>query len=153
MGKHIIVENDQVVGTDKHNVTGDATNPAPPPDSVPASKWVAEFDYKGKMTSQLSTFVNINDKPLAVKTSQSSLNPGEAVAPTGAHSGPMGKNFLPPAPPPFPAKKLALQITDPVGVGKPSANAGSKMDTCDGLNTPMNATVTAQNQNFVACSA
>ena len=63
--------------------------------------------------------------------------------------------------------RATLDITDPVGEGKPSATAGSsfvkiagdavlldgdKIDTCDGLSIPMNSTVTAQNQDFVSCS-
>ncbi|UBF27082.1 hypothetical protein K9N68_03675 [Kovacikia minuta CCNUW1] len=167
MGKRIIVENDKVEGTDKHNVKGDATNPSAPPPSVPNSVWVAEYDYKGKITEQLSDFVRISGKPLAVKTSKSSLNPGEATAPAGSHSGPKGRNFIPLTPPPFPAKITDLKITDSVGEGKPSANAGSsfvkvggvavlldgnKIDTCDGTSKPMNSTVTSENQDFVACS-
>ena len=165
MGKKIVVQNDPVEGTDKHNGQGDATNPSPPPDSVP-STWVAEFDYVGKMTDRLSDFVSINGKPFALKNSKSSLNPGETAAPAGKHAGPQGKNFMPPAPPPFPAKKTALQITDAVGEGNPNSAAGStfvsvggtpvlldgdRIDTCDGLSIPGNSTVTAQNQDFVSC--
>jgi uncharacterized Zn-binding protein involved in type VI secretion len=167
MSKRIIVANDKVEGTDKHNVKGDATNPSAPPPSLPNSVWVAEYDYKGKITEQLSEFVTINGQPLALKTSKSSLNPGEATAPAGGHSGPKGRNFVPSALPPFPAKMTELKITDAVGEGKPSANSGSsfvkvggvavlldgnKIDTCDGKNVPMNSTVTSENQDFVACS-
>lgn len=166
MGTLIIIENDKVEGTDKHNVSGNATNPAAPPPSIP-STWVAEFDYVGKMTDALSDFVSIDGQPLATTGSKSALNPGEDVAPTGKHSGPMGKNFIPPAPPPFPATKALLAITDPVGEGNPSATAGSTfvsidgvavlldgdaIDTCDGLSIPMNSTVTSENQDFVSCS-
>lgn len=168
MGKLIVVKNDTVEGTDKHNVTGDATNPSPPPPSVPSSVWVADFDYVGKMTDALSDFVKIDGQPVALKNSKSSLNPGEDAAPTGKHAGAQGKNFIPAAPPPFPATKSALSITDPIGEGTPNAAAGSsfvsaggtavlldgdKIDTCDGLNIPGNSTVTAESQAFVSCSA
>ena len=163
MGKLIVVENDKVEGTDKHNVTGQATNPSPPPPTVPYTG-VGDFDYVGKMTDQLSDFVKIAGKAVALKSSKSSLNPGENAAPTGKHSGPMGKNFVPPTPAPIPT---SLSITDPIGEGNPSATSGSsfvkvdgvevlldgdKIDTCDGLGVPMNSTVTAENQDFVSCS-
>lgn len=163
MGKPIVVENDRVEGTDKHNVTGKATNPAAPPPTVPYVG-VGDFDYVGKMADQLSDFVSIDGKPVALKSSKSALNPGESTAPTGRHSGPMGKNFMPPSPAPIP---LSLQITEPVGEGRPSVTSGSafvkvngvailldgdKLDTCDGTSKPMNSTVTAEQQSFVACS-
>ncbi|MFL9458439.1 hypothetical protein AB0758_46530 [Tolypothrix bouteillei VB521301_2] len=154
MGKLIIVENDKVEGTDKHNVSGQATNP-----SAPTIPYVGtgEFDYVGKMTSDLSDFVKINGKQVALKNSKSSLDPGK-------HLGLMGKNFIPPSPAPLPA---SLKITDIVGEGKPSTNAGSsfvkvngvavllnndKIDTC-GYNHPGNSTVIAENQDFVRCLA
>jgi uncharacterized Zn-binding protein involved in type VI secretion len=76
----------------------------------------------------------------------------------------MGSNFMPPAPEPNP---ITLLISDPIGEGNPSATSGSSfvkvdgqallldgdaIDTCDGLNIPMNSTVTAENQSFVSCS-
>ena len=163
MGKLIVVENDKVEGTDKHNVSGNATNPGPPPPTVPYTG-VGDFDYAGKMTDQLSDFVKIDGKPLVLKNSKSSLNPGEDIPPSGKHSGPMGKNFVPPAPVPIP---ISLSITDPIGEGNPSTTSGSsfvkvdgvealldsdKIDTCDGLGIPMNSLVTAENQDFVSCS-
>lgn len=164
MGKLIVVENDKVEGTDKHNVSGNATNPAPSPPTVPYTG-VGVFDYKGKMTDQLSDFVCINGKPAALKNSKSSLNPGEDSSPIGNHSGPKGKNFIPSTPEPIP---LTLSITDqPIGEGNPSSTSGSsfvkvdgvevlldsdKIDTCDGMGIPMNSTVTAENQDFVSCS-
>jgi hypothetical protein len=163
MGKLVIVQNDKVEGTDKHNVSGNATNPAAPPPTVPYGG-VGDFDYVGKMTDQLSDFVKIGGKAVAVKSSKSSLNPGENASPSGKHSGPAGKNFIPPSPAPI---AITLSITDPIGEGKPSATSGSsfvkvasssvlldgdKIDTCDGLSIPMNSTVTSENQDFVSCS-
>jgi hypothetical protein len=168
MGKLIIVENDKVEGTDKHNVSGEqaATNSAPPPPTVPY-KGIGDFDYVGKMTDQLSDFVKVNGKPVVLKSSKSSLNPGES-APTGKHSGPAGKNFTPPVlPGTLPLIPAALKIDDTIGEGKPSDSSGSsfvkvnstavlldgdKIDTCDGLGIPMNSTVTAESQDFVSCS-
>lgn len=171
MGTLIIIENDKVEGTDKHNVSGNATNPSPPPPPSIPGAWIADFDYVGKMTDALSDLVSIDGQPLATTGSKSSLDPGEDVAPSGRHSGPMGSNFIsvPPAPPlvPFPATQALLAITDPIGEGNPSATAGSTfvsvdgvavlldgdaMDTCDGLSIPMNGTVTSENQDFVSCS-
>jgi hypothetical protein len=163
MGKLIVVENDKVEGTDKHNVTGQATNPSPPPPTVPYTG-VGDFDYVGKMTDQLSDFVRIDGKQVALKNSKSALNPGENMPPSGKHSGPMGNNFKPPSPKPIP---WSLSIKDPIGEGTPGATSGSsfvtvngvavlldddKIDTCDGLGVPMNSTVTAENQDFVSCS-
>ncbi|MGB8508487.1 MAG: hypothetical protein WCD76_08775 [Pyrinomonadaceae bacterium] len=164
MAKLVVVENDKVEGTDKHNVSGNAVPPVTPPPNVPFIG-VGDFDYAGKMTDQLSDFVKIDGKPVALKTSQSSLNPGETAPPAGKHSGPAGKSLQPSAPnTPIP---ISLSITDPVGTGNPSATSGStfvsvnstpvlldsdKIDTCDGLSIPMNSTVTAENQDFVSCA-
>lgn len=163
MGKLIVVKDDEVKGTDKHNVTGQATNPSPPPPTI-RYKGIGDFDYVGKMTDQLSDFVKIDGKSVALKSSKSSLNPGENAPPSGKHSGPMGKNFVLPAPAPIPA---SLSITDSIGIGTPGITSGSsfvkiggtkvlldsdKIDTCDGLSKPMNSTVTAEQQDFVSCS-
>jgi uncharacterized Zn-binding protein involved in type VI secretion len=166
MGKLIIVENDKVEGTDKHNVQGPGTTTTTPP-SQATYIGVGDFDYAGKMTDQLSDFVKIAGKPVALKSSKSSLNPGESTPTAGKHSGPMGKNLVPPDTGPIIPTKPSLQITDPVGDGNPSASSGSsfvkvnstailldgdKIDTCDGLSIPMNSTVTAEKQDFVSCS-
>lgn len=163
MGKKIVVENDKVEGKDKHNVAGNATNPAAPPPTIPY-KGIGMFDYVGKMTDQLSDFVKIGGKAVALKTSKSSLNPGESAA--GKHAPLNGKNWLPPTPAPL---VPTLKITDAVGEGRPSQTSGSafvtinsipvlldgdKIDTCDGVVPAMNmnSTVTAGNQDFVSCS-
>jgi hypothetical protein len=165
MGKMIVVENDKVEGTDTHNVSGTATSPAP---AVVPFAGTASFDYAGKMTDQLSDFVKIDGKPVALTSSKSSLNPGETAPPAGKHSAPAAKNIVPsPANAPDAPILPMTAITDPVGEGRPSATAGSqfvtvgstpvlldgdKIDTCDGMATPMNSTVTAENQSFVSCS-
>ena len=167
MGKRVIVQNDPVEGTDKHNVTGTGPNPAAPPPTAPY-KGIGDFDYVGKITAQLSGFVSIGGKAVALTTSKSSLNPGESAPPGGKHSGPQGKNFVvAPGSTATTPTTATLTITDPIGEGKPSANAGSrcvtiggvailldgdKIDTCDGMSTPMNSTVTAKEQDFVSCS-
>lgn len=163
MGKLVVIENDSVSGTDKHNVSGDATNPGAPPPTVPYVG-IGDFDYDGLMTDQLSTFVKIDGQPIALKNSKSSLRPGEDAPPVGKHSGPMGSGFMPTAPAPIP---LTLSIDDPIGEGNPSASSGSSfvsvdgvavlldqdpIDTCDGTGITMNSTVTVQNQDFVSCS-
>jgi hypothetical protein len=166
MGVLVVVENDKVEGTDKHNLSGPGTTP--PPASSPATYvGVGFFDYVGKMTDELSDFVKIDGKPVAVKTSKSSLNPGESAAPAGKHSGPQVKNPTPLLTTPIIATVPSLAITDPIGTGIPSAISGSKfvsiasspvlldadkIDTCDGFSVPMNSTVTAENQSFVSCS-
>jgi uncharacterized Zn-binding protein involved in type VI secretion len=162
MGKLIVIDGDKVAGTDKHNVAGLATNPAPPPPTVPY-KGTASFDYKGTMADQLSDFVSVGGKAVATVSSKSQLNPGENT-PAGKHHGTQGSSFLPPAPAPIAS---TMSITDPIGDGTPSAISGSKfvsidgdavlldgdkIDTCDGLSMPMNSTVSAENQDFVSCS-
>ena len=163
MGKLITVDGDKVEGTDKHNVSGLAQPPSTPPPTVNYTG-VADFDYKGKMTDELSDFVNIGGKAVATVSSKSSLNPGEDT-PAGKHHGMQGSSFVPPGP--NKPIEASMSITDPIGEGVPSSTAGSsfvniggdavlldgdKIDTCDGLSIPMNSTVTAQNQDFVSCS-
>jgi uncharacterized Zn-binding protein involved in type VI secretion len=153
MGKLIVVQNDAVQGTDKHPVAGSATNPAAPPPTVPYAG-TGDYQYSGKMTVLLSTFVTIGGVPVALVTSQSSLDPG-------AHLAPSGSNFTPPTPVPIPA---TLNFVPPVvGIGVPNAASGSalltvggvkvlldgdKIDTCDGTGSA-NSTVTASGQTFV----
>jgi len=164
MSKMIVVQGDAVEGIDQHNVSGLAVNPAPPPTNVPY-KGSGSYTYRGAMTSNLSAFVTIGGKPVALVISLSSLNPGETAPPTGGHSGPAGSKFTPAAPPPTTS---TLSITDVIGIGVPNASAGSglltiggvkvlkdgdKIDTCDGLGGKANSTVTASGQNFVSCSA
>ena len=166
MGKLIVIENDKVEGTDKHSLTGPG-NTIPPPPPVPATYvGSGSFDYVGKMTDQLSDFVNIDGKPVALKSSQSSLNAGESASPSGKHSGPMVKQPNPLLTTPIVAIVPSLAIVPPpTGIGNPSTTAGStfvkvastavlldgdKLDTCGP--PPMNATVTAENQSFVSCS-
>jgi uncharacterized Zn-binding protein involved in type VI secretion len=166
MGKLIVVKNDPVEGTDKHNVTGIGPNPAAPPPTA-TYKGIGDFDYVGKITDQLSDFVSINGKALALTTSKSSLNPGETGT-GGKHFGAQGKNFVvAPGSIATTPTTATLSITDQIGEGKPSANAGStfvkidgvailldgdKIDTCDGIGQLMNSTVTVENQDFVFCS-
>jgi len=164
MGKHIVVESDPVQGTDLHNVKGSGVPPVTPPPTV-LYTGTGAFDYVGKMTDALSDFVKIDGKPVALKTSKSSLDPGESAPPAGRHSGPAGKNLLPVSPTPV---AVTLTITDPIGEGRPSATSGSQLvrigstpvlldadriDTCDGTGVPMNSSVTAEEQDFVSCSA
>jgi|SRR6185369_1439741 uncharacterized Zn-binding protein involved in type VI secretion len=164
MSKLITVDGDKVEGTDKHNVSGTGTNPNSG-STVPFTG-IADFDYKGKMTDELSDFVNIGGKPVALVTSKSSLNPGEDS--TGGHAPTSAKNIVAIPPPPItPGTETVLAITDAIGTGIPSSGTGStfvkvggdavlldgdKIDTCDGLSIPMNSTVTAENQDFVNCS-
>lgn len=153
MGKLIVVENDKVKGVDKHKVSG----------SQPTYNGIGEYEYNGKMVGQLSDFVRINSQPLAVKSSKSSLDPGEAA--TGGHFGPNGKNFAPELPEPKPSTLTIIDV--PIGTGVPSATSGStftringiaillhgdKIDTCDGSGATMNSSITAENQDFVSCS-
>lgn len=159
MGKLLIVKGDPVKGTDKHNVSG-KTSTNPPVDSA----WVGEFEYDGTMTGGLSDFVTVDGVAVATVASRSSLDSAQTTAPTGKHSGPMGSNFLPPAPPPLP---VSLSISDPVGTGVPTGGAGSavltingvkalldadEIDSCSGLNLPAGSTVTAEGQDFVTAS-
>ena len=109
----------------------------------------------------------IDGRPVALKSSRSSLNPGETAPPAGKHSGPAVKNPTPSLSTPVTATVPSLKSDDPVGEGKPSASAGSvfvkvagtavlldddKIDTCDGFSVPMNSKVTAEKQDFVSCS-
>ena len=166
MGKLVIVKDDKVEGKDKHNIAGGGTTTSPPPVACPY-KGIATFDYVGKMTGQLSDFVKVDGQAVAVKTSTSSLNPGED-APSGKHGGPQASNPTPPIASPCNVPPVAVSITDPVGTGKPSSSAGSsfvkidnaavlldgdKIDTCDGIvPTNSNSTVTSEKQAFVSCS-
>lgn len=164
MGTLIVVEGDKVEGTDKHNVSGTGTDTSiPGPNSFTG---IADFDYKGSMTDELSGFVNANGKAVAVISSKSSLDPGEDSV--GGHAALSAKNITVIAPPTIsPGTEVVTSITDSIGTGVPSAGTGSgfvkiggeavlldgdSIDTCDGLSIPMNSTVTVENQDFVSCS-
>lgn len=166
MGTLIIVEGDAVTGTDKHNVSGNGTLPPPPPSGTPATPFtgIADFDYKGSMTDDLSDMVSIDGKAVALITSKSSLDPGEDSI--GGHA-PASAGNLVPIPLMMPNTEVVTAITDSIGTGIPSAGTGSSfvkvdgdavlfdndnIDTCDGLSIPMNSSVTADNQAFVSCS-
>ncbi|MFE5689582.1 hypothetical protein [Streptomyces sp. NPDC056512] len=160
MSKLVTVERDPVDGKDRHKVTGmTASNPPV------AYTGTAEFTYSGSVTQGLSDLVRINEIPVALVTSQSTLLPPETVPPAGRHSGPAGSSFLPPAPAPQP---LSLVITDaPLGMGTPNAAAGSALltingvkvlldgdpiDTCSGIGAPAGSRVSAQGQAFLTCA-
>ena len=152
MGKRIVVQNDKVDGTDTHSVTGTFSAGSPPP----AYSGTGDYQYTGKMTSQLSDFVKIDGKAVALVSSRSKLD-SDHIAANGTNFVPSGPNtgslsFAPPA---------------PDGVGIPSSVAGSefvkvngvailldqdKLNTCGSSAGSGNSTVTAQNQDFVSCS-
>jgi hypothetical protein len=162
MGKLVVVQGDAVKGTDTHTVAGSATNPAAPPPTLPYAG-TGSYTYNGAMTQALSTLVKIGGQPVALETSQSSLNPGELTG--GGHAPAAGSDFIPPTPAPIPA---TLAFLPPIqGIGIPNAASGSalltiggvkvlldgdKIDTCDGTGSA-NSTVTASGQSFVSCSA
>jgi len=168
MGTLIIIEGDKVEGTDKHNVSGTGTMPASPNPilDTPFPAGIADFDYKGSMTDELSEMVSVDGTAIALVSSKSSLDPGEDS--TGGHGTSSAKNILPTPPPPItPGTEKVLSILDPIGEGNPSSGSGSSfvkvdgdailldsdsIDTCDGLSIPMNSTVTSENQDFVSCS-
>jgi hypothetical protein len=160
MGQLIIVENDKVAGIDRHRVIGNALGPPPPP---PYSG-IGDYDYRGRMTDQLSAFVSVNGRPVALKSSSSSLHPGEDLPPTGRHSPGGAETYTPDSPAPNP---LTINFTAPVGTGHPSSTSGStfvkvdgvailldgdKIDTCGGEPGSGNSTVSAEHQDFVSCS-
>jgi hypothetical protein len=167
MGILIVTDGDKVEGTDKHNISGTGTMPATP-SPIPNTPFsgIAEFDYKGSMTDDLSDMVSIGDKAVALITSKSSLDLGEDS--TGGHAPISAKNIMPIPPPPItPGTEVVSSITDSIGTGIPSSGTGSrfvkidgdavlfdgdKIDTCDGLGIPMNSNVTAENQSCVSCS-
>jgi hypothetical protein len=161
MSKLVVVKGDPVSGTDTHNVSGKATNPGAPPPTIDYTG-MGDFTYNGAVTGQLSDFVRIGGKAVALVSSTSALNEGEDATPKGKHSGPQGTNFVPPTPTPI---ATSLSITDsPLGTGVPSADAGSalltvngtkalldgnKIDTCSGVKGKEGSTVTSQGQDFV----
>jgi hypothetical protein len=167
MGVRVVVKDDAVQGTDKHNVAGVGPNPAAPPPTLPYSG-VGDYEYRGKITDGLSDLARIGGVPVALVTSASSLGLGEAASPAGKHSGPQGSNFV--AGPTSQAAQptaTTLSITDTVGTGVPSADAGSGLltvggvkvlldgdaiDTCSGVGAVKGSTVTAEGQDFVSCS-
>ena len=165
MATLIVVNGDKVEGTDTHNVSG----PGIVKEGGAPATYVgtASYEYKGKMTDDLTDFITIDVSYVAVKSSKSSLNPGEDVPVAGGHSGPMGSNFSPDATTPIVATIPLLLISEPVGEGNPSSGSGSSfvkiegvevlldgdgIDTCDGNSATENSTVTAETQDFVSCS-
>ena len=93
MGKLVIVKDDPVQGTDRHNVSGSGTNP--PATTTLSYSGVGNFSYVGRITDRLSDFVRLDGRPVALVTSQSSLDPGQDTPPAGKHSGPAGSGFVP----------------------------------------------------------
>ena len=156
MGKLVVVKGDAVQGTDTHTVTW--LGPPPASLTVPGT---ADYKYNGTITAMLSAFVKMGGQPVALASSQSSLQSGAA----GGHLPPLGKNLKPTSPAPTPGSLKLVPLI--VGVGKPNAASGSslltigkvkvlldgdKMDTCDGTSSA-NSTVAASGQTFVKCSA
>jgi hypothetical protein len=168
VGVLVVVKGDAVEGTDKHNVSGLGPNPSPPPPPTVAYSGVGDFEYHGAVSDRLSELVQIGGIPVALVTSKSSLNSGEKAPPAGKHSGPQGSNFVPSPTTQAPLPTEAtLSITDDVGTGVPSADAGSGLltvggvkvlldgdaiDTCSGVGGLKGSTVTAEGQDFVSCS-
>ncbi|MDH3974182.1 MAG: hypothetical protein OEV42_07870 [Deltaproteobacteria bacterium] len=158
MGTLIVVEGDKVEGTDKHNVSG--TGPDSATNSVGSFTGIADFDYKGSMTDDLSDFVSIDGKAVVLVTSKSSLDPGEHLPISAQNITQVNPTTVTPA--------LVASIDDtPIGTGTPSSGSGSSfvkvggdatlldsdsIDTCDGKGSTENSTVTAENQDFVSCS-
>jgi hypothetical protein len=163
----LVVKDDPVDGTDTHHVSGKANdvNTGSPVD------WsgTGSYPYAGAMTGALSDFVRIDGAPVALTTSESSLNAGE-TGPAGRHAGPNGSGFTP-APAQTPTAPIplppTLKIDDEIGTGVPGSGAGSgfvkaggtpvlldgdPIDTCDGLSATGNSTVTAEKQAFVNVS-
>lgn len=152
MGMLVIVEGDPVTGTDTHAVTGTFPNGNP-------YSGTGDFTYAGSITGGLSDFVRVDGKPLALVTSASTLDPGEAGT---RHSALGGSNYSPSTIPP------ALIFAPPVvGDGAPNAGAGSSfvavggvkvllagddIDTCKIPGGQASSTVAAQGQDFVSCS-
>lgn len=168
MGTLIVVEGDKVEGTDKHNISGTGTDTSSgTPVPMTPFTGIADFDYKGAMTDELSDFVSIGGKAIALVSSKSSLDPGEDSA--GGHAATSAKSITVIAPTTItPGTEVASAITDSIGEGKVSQGMGStfvkaggdavlldgdSIDTCDGLSIPMNSSVTAAEQDFVSCSA
>src|SRR5664279_631988 len=159
MGKMVVVKGDAVQGKKDMHIVSGMTLPPPPTVTYSGS---GTFPYNGAITDGLSTFVTIGGQPVALKTSQSSLNPGELKS-GGGHDPTMG---IPPYAPPN-ANPVTLTFLPPViGVGVPNAASGSalltvggvkvlldgdKIDTCDGTGSA-NSTVTASGQSFLSCS-
>lgn len=160
MGRPIVVAHDPVQGTDQHKVAGTGPNPAAPPPTLPYTG-TGTFTYTGSMTGGLSDLLTIGSAPVALVTSQSTLDPAE-TAPGGGHTGPRGTAFVASGPAPQPAPQT-LSITDaPLGTGTPASGAGSALLTVGGTAVLLDAdpidtcgghgTVTARGQSFVTCS-
>jgi hypothetical protein len=152
MGTLVTVEGDPVTGTDTHAVTGTFPNGNP-------YSGTGDFTYAGSITGGLCDFVRVGGKPLALVTSTSTLDPGEAGT---RHNALNGSNYNPSTIPP------ALLFAPPiVGDGAPSAGVGSSfvaaggvkvlldgddIDTCNIPGGKASSTVAAQGQDFVSCS-
>lgn len=154
----MVVADDPVTGTDKHNVSGTSTSSPPVPYTG-----IGEFDYTGKMTGSLSDFVTIDGAAVALVSSESSLNTGED-APGGGHDGLSGSNFVLPI---VDTSKPILITDTPLGKGTPTSGTGSgvltvggvkvlldgdTIDTCSGVGATAGSSVAADGQDFVNCS-
>ncbi len=120
--------------------------------------------YIGKITDSLSAFVKIGGKPVAVVTSKSLAESWRDRAAGGRTLRGRGQQLSAAcacANPhqPFDYRRDRHGRTERLGGsgvltigGVKVLLDGDKIDTCDGLGTPANSTVTAAGQSFVNCS-
>lgn len=159
MSRLVVVEGDPVDGTDTHDVTGSDTSGPPPA----AYTGTGAYRYKGELRNDLSDVVTIGGRPLALVTSGSELRTDGQVD----HTAAAGSDFTPATPAPNPATLVFVPPTG-VGVGRPSAGAGSalltvndvrallagdRFDTCGIAGGDESSTVAAEGQDLVTCSA
>ena len=160
MGKMVVVQGDAVQGTDKHNVMGNATNPAPPPPTVPYTG-IGSYEYDGRDDGR---FEHVRqDRRQASRTGD------EQEFAESRRGGSAGGRAFRAGRQRFHASnararsRLTLSIKDVIGIGVPNAAAGSalltiggvkvlldgdKIDTCDGTGDKANSTVTAVRPEF-----
>jgi hypothetical protein len=124
--KKIIVKGDPVTGSDNHEVSGTGNDPST--GSPVAGKWKGTYSYAGTMTEALSDFMTIQDDPVAVVVSRSSLDGTSHVPASGTGFAP-----VPPTTPPVPNPALSpMAFTKTVGAGAPRTGAGSSFVTVNG---------------------
>ena len=112
MGELVVVKGDPVSGTDKHHVSGQATNPSPPPPTVPYTG-VADFDVQ-RRDDRAAQRLRPHRRRSRWRWSPATVRSTPVRTPhrPASTAGPQGTNFVPPTPVPVASYAVHHRYTD-----------------------------------------